>query len=43
MKRLLTVKNTQRCSQSYMEKRKRRREIDVMRRRRGQSKGERLM
>ena len=41
VKRLSTVGDTQRGSQSYMEKRKGRREIEVTRRRRGESKGER--
>ena len=35
MKRFFTVRDTQRGSQSYMEKRRRRREIEVTRRRRG--------
>ena len=35
MKRLSTVRDTQRGSQSYMEKRRGRREIEVTRRRRG--------
>ena len=35
MKRFSTVRDTQRGSQSYMEKRKGRREIEVTRRRRG--------
>ena len=35
MKRFSTVKDTQRVSQSYMEKRRRRREIEVTRRRGG--------
>ena len=35
MKRFFTVRDTQRGSQSYMEKQKGRREIDVTRRRRG--------
>ena len=34
-KRFSTVRDTQRGSQSYMEKRRRRREIEVTRRRRG--------
>ena len=38
MKRFSTVRDTQRCSQSYMEKRRRRREIEVTRRRRGRVK-----
>ena len=35
MKRFSTVRNTQRDSKSYMEKRRGRREIEVARRRRG--------
>ena len=35
MKRFSTVRDTQRGSQSYMEKRRRRREIEVTRRRKG--------
>ena len=35
MKSFSTVRDTQRGSQSYMEKRRRRREIEVTRRRRG--------
>ena len=35
MKRFLTVRDTQRGSQSYMDKRRRRREIEVTRSRRG--------
>ena len=35
MKRFSTVRDTQRGSQSYMEKRRGRREIEVTRRRRG--------
>ena len=38
-KRFSTVKDTQRGSQSYMEKRRGRREIEVTRRRRGGIKG----
>ena len=38
--RFSTVRDTQRGSQSYMEKRKGRREIEVTRRRRGESKEE---
>ena len=38
-KRLSTVRETQRGSQSYMEKRRGRREIEVTRRRRGGIKG----
>ena len=34
-KRFSTVRDTQRCLQSYMEERRGRREIDVIRRRRG--------
>ena len=41
VKRFSTVRDTQRGPQSYMEKRRGRREIEVTRRRRGQSKGER--
>ena len=37
-KQLSTVKDTQRGSQIYMEKRRRRREIEVTRRRRGRVK-----
>ena len=40
VKQLSTVRATRRDSQSYMEKRRRRREIEVIRRRRGESKGE---
>ena len=39
MKKFSTVWNTKRGSQSYMEKRRRRREIEVTRRRRGAVKG----
>ena len=39
MKRFSTVRDTQSGSQSYMEKRRRRREIEVTRRRRGAVKG----
>ena len=39
MKRFSTVRDTQRGSQSYMEKRRGRREIEVTRRRRGGIKG----
>ena len=39
MKRFSTVGDTQRGSQSYMEKRRGRREIEVTRRRRGGIKG----
>ena len=41
VKRFFTVRDTQRGSQSYMEKQKGRREIDVTRRRRGGIKKER--
>ena len=41
MKRFSTVRDTQKGSQSYMEKRKGRREIEVTRRRRGGIKKER--
>ena len=40
-KRFSTMRYTQRGSQSYMEKKRGRREIEVTRRRRGESKGER--
>ena len=40
MKRFSTVRNTQRDSKSYMEKRRGRREIEVARRRRGGIKRE---
>ena len=40
-KQLSTVRNTQRDSQNYTEKRRGRREIEVTRRRRGGIKGER--
>ena len=40
MKRFSTVSDTQRGSQSYMEKRRGRREIEVTRRRRGIKQGE---
>ena len=44
VKRFSTVRDTQRGSQSYMEKRKERREIEVTRRRRGGiKKGERKL
>ena len=43
VKRLSTVRDTQRVSQRYMEKRRGKREIEVTRRRRGESKGERLI
>ena len=39
VKRFSTVRDTQRGSQSYMEKRRGRREIEVTRRRRGDQKG----
>ena len=41
MKGFSTVRDTWRGTQSYMEKRIGRREIEVTRRRRGESKGER--
>ena len=41
VKRFSTVWNTQRGSQSYIEKRRGRKEIEVTRRRKGESKGER--
>ena len=41
MKSFSTVRDTQRGTQSYMEKRRRRREIEVTRRRRGRIKWER--
>ena len=43
VKRFSTMRDTQRGSQSYMEKRRGRREIEVTRRRRGESKGERAI
>ena len=43
VKRFSTVRDTQRGSQSYMEKRRGRREIEVTRRRRGGSKGKRTI
>ena len=43
VKKFSTVRDTQGGSQSYMEKRKGRREIEVTRRRRGESKGERTI
>ena len=43
VKRFSTVRDTQKSSLSYMEKRRERREINVMRRRRGESKGERAV
>ena len=43
VKRFSTVRDTQRGSQSYMEKRRERREIEMTRRRRGVSKGERAI
>ena len=42
-KRFTTVRDTQKGSLSYMEKRRGRRELKVMRRRRGESKGERAI
>ena len=42
-KRFSTVRDTQKSSLSYMEKRRERREINVMMRRRGESKGERAV
>ena len=41
MKSFSIVRDTQRGSQSYMEKRRGRREIEMTRKRRGESKGER--
>ena len=41
MKRFSTVRDTQRGSQSYMKKRRGRREIEVTRRREGIKRGER--
>ena len=43
MKGFSTVRDTWRGSQSYMKKRRGRREIEVTRRRRGDSKGERAI
>ena len=43
VKRFSTVRDIRRSSQSYMEKRSIRREIEVTRRRRGGSKGERAI
>ena len=43
VKKFSTVRDTQRGSQSYMEKRRGRREIEVTRRRRGGVKGERTI
>jgi len=43
VKRFSTVRDTQRGSQSYMEKSKGRKEIKVTRRRKGESKGERTI
>jgi len=40
VKRFSTVRDTQRCSQSYMEKRRRRREIEVTKKTRGGIKRE---
>ena len=41
VKRFSTVRDIQRDSQSYVEKRRGRKEIEVTRRRKGESKGER--
>ena len=41
MKRFSIVRDTQKVSLSYIEKRRGRRETEVIRRRRGESKGER--
>ena len=41
VKQFSTVRDTQRDSQSYIEKRRGRKEIEVTRKRRGESKGER--
>ena len=43
VKQFSTVRDTQRGSQSYMEKRRGRREKEVTPRRRGESKGERAV
>ena len=43
VKRFSTVRDTQRGSQSYMEKRRGRREIEVTRKRRGEIKRERTI
>ena len=43
VKTFSTVRDTHRGSQSYMEKRRGRREIEVTRRRKGESKGERAI
>ena len=43
MKSFSKVRDTHRGTQSYMEKRSRRREIEVTRRRRGESKQERVL
>jgi len=43
VKRFSIVRNTQRGSQSYMEKKRGRREIKVTRRRRGEIKGDRAI
>ena len=43
VKRFSTVRDTQRGSQSYMEKSKGRKEIKVTRRRKGESKGEKAV
>ena len=43
VKRFSTVRDTERGSQSYMEKRRGRREIEMTRKRRGESKGARAI
>ena len=43
IKSFSTVRDTQRGSQSYMKKRRERREIEVTRKRRGESKGKRTV
>ena len=43
VKKLSTVRNTQRGSQSYIEKRSGRKEIEMIRRRRGESKEDRAI
>ena len=43
VKQFSTARNTQRDSQNYIEKRRRRRKIDVTRRSKGVSKGERAI
>ena len=43
VKRFSAVRHTQRGSQSYMKKRRERREIEVTRKRRGESKGKRTV